>query len=400
MPFQLCRGRLRLNHPSWLNLHLGTFHKQTTKVAGRRHPGITASVSPRHLDTTACELTGSFPSITDSDNMSDFLCLSTDVGLWDTSTKATWGLLDFCLMVMQFQVHTIMQTQLTALSQAGALGDAEKPQWDMVFVLIVPSLAIGCEWVFGLTAMWVHPHQACLPTWGEAAKKLMLLADKSPNWPYAYAQMNDAVAHMHFSSEGHIGVMTDSIRNMNACSCLDQWQMWKLLQCGGQVVCPEGLNGGLEALLFDFEELPLWNMATTDEPTWDLPLIEVDLRSVGPEVTNTTPLSGHQTSLWYCCGLQPTPPGGLGMAAVDFPHNLTPHLSALHAWKEAAICNLGGSALHQSRRFTHPGGDRLGHPWSDGHLFTGVPHMQSHQKTSLASSKSVTHHPCLSCQSL
>ena len=59
---------------------------------------------------------------------------------------------------MQFQVHTITQGQLTALSQAGAWGDMEKPHQDMAFLLIVPSLAIGCKQVFGLTAVWTHPH--------------------------------------------------------------------------------------------------------------------------------------------------------------------------------------------------------------------------------------------------
>ena len=53
---------------------------------------------------------------------------------------------------------------------------------------------------------------------------------------------------------------------------------------------PWGLNGGLKALLFDFKELLLWNVVTTDEPTQDLPLIEVDLSGMEPESTNTTPL--------------------------------------------------------------------------------------------------------------
>ena len=56
----------------------------------------------------------------------------------------------------------------------------------------------------------------------------------------------------------------------------------------GWVVCPEGLNGGLEALLFNFEELPHWNAATADEPTQYPPLIEVDLSGIEPEATNTT----------------------------------------------------------------------------------------------------------------
>ena len=75
---------------------------------------------------------------------------------------------------------------------------------------------------FSLTAVWVHPCQAHLPTLTDAAQKLMLQADEGPNWPYAYTWMNDAMAHMPLSSEGHIGIMTDSIRSMITCSCLDQ----------------------------------------------------------------------------------------------------------------------------------------------------------------------------------
>ena len=85
--------------------------------------------------------------------------------------------------------------------------------------------------------------------------------------------IHDTMAHMPLSSEGHIGIMTDSIPSTNACSHLDQLRVQKLLQCRGQVVCHEGLNGGLKALLFDFKELPLWNLATMDELAQDPPLI-------------------------------------------------------------------------------------------------------------------------------
>ena len=102
----------------------------------------------------------------------------------------------------------------------------------MAFVFIVPSLAVGCEKVFGLKAMWAHPHQACLPTLADATQKLMLLADEDPSWSYAYMWMNDAVSHTPLSSEGHIGIMTDGIPSANACGHLDQLQVWKLLLGG------------------------------------------------------------------------------------------------------------------------------------------------------------------------
>ena len=131
---------------------------------------------------------------------------------------------------MWFQVCAIMQTQLATLSKAGAWEDAEKPQQDMAFVLIAPSLAIGCKQVFGLTAVWAHPCPAHLPTLVEAAWKLIMLADEGPNWPYAYMWMNDVMAHMPLSSEGYVGVMTDGLPSLNAYSHLDQLQVWKLLQ--------------------------------------------------------------------------------------------------------------------------------------------------------------------------
>ena len=55
-----------------------------------------------------------------------------------------WSL-NFCPEVTWFQVCTITQGQLTALSQAGVRGDVEKPCQDMAFLSIVLSLAIGCE---------------------------------------------------------------------------------------------------------------------------------------------------------------------------------------------------------------------------------------------------------------
>ena len=165
--------------------------------------------------------------------MSEFLLLCADSALWDSTTTATWGFLDFCPKVTQFQVHIITQGQLATLSQVGAWGDAEKPHQDMAFLLIVPSLAIGCKWVFRLTAMWMHPHQVYLPTLADVVLKLLLLADEGADWSYAYIRMNDAVAHTPLSSEGHIGIKASDLPSWNTCGFLHQLHMLQLLQCRG-----------------------------------------------------------------------------------------------------------------------------------------------------------------------
>ena len=89
--------------------------------------------------------------------------------------------------------------------------------------------------------------------------------------------MNNALAHVPLSSEGHIGIMTSDLPSWNTCSCLHQLYMWQLLQCGSQVVCLDGLNGGLEPLMFNFKELPLWNMANVGESSRDQSMMDVDL---------------------------------------------------------------------------------------------------------------------------
>ena len=156
---------------------------------------------------------------------------------------------------------------------------------------------------------------------------MILLAHEGPNWPYAYMQMNNAMAHVPLSIEGHIGVMTDGLPSTNACGCLDQLQVWKILQCGGQVVCPEGLNGSLKAMLFNFEELPLWNVATVNEPTQDPPLIEVDLNSMEPEAPFSTgiedPLSlnlrGALEQLWQASPATPSSPSQYITSRIQLP---------------------------------------------------------------------------------
>ena len=164
-------------------------------------------------------------------------------------------------MLTTFHMWVIMQAQLIALSQAGAWGNIEKPRWDMAFLIIVPSITVRCERVFSLTAVWAHQHQVHIPTLPEAASKLVLLADVSKIWPYSFVWLNDAMAQVPLSDEGHVNAMMDDTPSADAHIQLHQLQVCKLLQHGEKVVCLEGLNRDLDALQFTFPELPLWDAA-------------------------------------------------------------------------------------------------------------------------------------------
>ena len=99
--------------------------------------------------------------------------------------QVLWGSHDICPSLSHFQVAQVTQQELSALSHAGAWGDLEKPQHDMAFLLIVLGKAMGEEMAFRLMTVWMHPHQACLSSLDEAARKLTLPIDLGDNWAYA-----------------------------------------------------------------------------------------------------------------------------------------------------------------------------------------------------------------------
>ena len=195
-------------------------------------------------------------------------------------------------------VPTLTHTQLTNLCQAGAWGDVEKPQHNIAFLMIVPSTNIGGKQIFGVTAVWAHPHQGPLNRLGEAACKLALLIDDGPDWPYACICMSSTAHHTPLLDAGHLDTMTDSVWSVNMCSHLHQLQTWKLLQHGEQVVFPKRLNRELKACHFSFPELLQWDTATAGRSTGELLPIEVILGGVQHESMLTTPpppASHHDT---------------------------------------------------------------------------------------------------------
>ena len=124
-----------------------------------------------------------------------------------------WGLHDFCLTITSFQVQLIMQAQLNtpSLSQTAKWGNAKNPWLQMVFLLIVPSLDMGCKQAFGLVAVWAHPCKACYATLAEAGHKLTLLIDGSADCVYAFIQLDKESFHAPLSTEGHLSATTDSM---------------------------------------------------------------------------------------------------------------------------------------------------------------------------------------------
>ena len=178
-----------------------------------------------------------------------------------------WGCHNICPSLSHFQVTEVTWPELSALSHAGVWGDIQKPQCNIAFLLIVLGKTVEGEMAFRLVVVWMHPHQACLPSLDEVSRKLTLLIDIGDNWAYAFVWLNKGALHVTPSNKGHISTMIDWVPSRSACRHLYQLGVHKLLQCGDQIVCPEGLNGGFEPVVLSLPKPPLCNMSIPSRPT-------------------------------------------------------------------------------------------------------------------------------------
>ena len=244
-------------------------------------------VSPRHLGTTACKLTNPFSFIAEQ-----YAWFCGPLHRYQTLGPGNQGKVGVTWLLLHINNLSFVSNHTSMADQPfsdEAWGDVEKPRQDMVFLLVVSSITLECEWVFGLMVVWAHPHQAHFETLEDAAHKLVLLPDVSADWPYTFEWLNNTISYEPLTNKGHISTMTDSVPSMDAHGWLHQLQIWKLLQHKGKVLCPEGLNREVEALQFTFPELPLWDVTMPSKPFWEPLFLEVDLCSTQPEgVTPTT----------------------------------------------------------------------------------------------------------------
>ena len=175
----------------------------------------------------------------------------------------------------------------------------------MAFLLIVPGKTIKGEMEFGLAMVWVHPHQPCLSSLDEVARKFTLLINLSDNWAYTFVWLSEDAQHVPLSNEGHLSAMVDGVPCRSACGHLCQLEVCRLIQCGDQVVYPKGLNGGLELLWTSLSGSLIWGMDVLGKPAHEPSFLLVDLswvtqgdcmpKAPAPHRISTPPSPSHIT---------------------------------------------------------------------------------------------------------
>ena len=113
----------------------------------------------------------------------------------------------------------------------------------MTYLLLVPDQVVEEERRFGLVAAWIHPCQAHLPSLDEAVRKVTLLINTGEDWTYAFTQLIEDSQHIPLSTARHISAMIDGASSRSTCGHRSHLEVCKPLQCGVEMVYPEGLNG-------------------------------------------------------------------------------------------------------------------------------------------------------------
>ena len=203
---------------------------------------------------------------------------------------ATWGSLDICPPLTQFQVVEITRVGLSAISHAKVWGDPKRPKSDMAYLLLAPNQVVEEERRFGLVAVWTHPCQAHLPSLDEAVRNPALLINTGEDWAYAFMQLNEDSQDIPLSTTRYISAMIDGTPSRSACGHLNHLEVCKLLQCRVEVVYPEGLNRGLELMWVSLPKLPIWDLDSHLGPFHKLMLLQVNLPRIAPQ-WSLTPIS-------------------------------------------------------------------------------------------------------------
>ena len=148
---------------------------------------------------------------------------SRDPALWGKLTQMLWGFHDICPPNMIPGERCDLIRTLSPIPHRG-MGDTEKPQCNMAYLLMVLGKTIEGEMAFGLATVWAHPHQVCLSSLDEAVRKLTILINIGDNWAYAFLQLNEGALHLPLPNKGHIGTMINGSLSRKPVGISTNWK--------------------------------------------------------------------------------------------------------------------------------------------------------------------------------
>ena len=201
--------------------------------------------------------------------------------------------------------------ELISVSSFKVWGNIQSPHCDMAYLLVCLGNTTE-ERQYGVSLVWVNPHQTRTSTMEEAVEKLATCPSSGADWPYVLAQLYEGSGHVPLPKDKHLGILPQGEAERTSCGWISQLDVCQLLSAGPQVVYPTGLNRHREPIIITLPEPLSSSMSVIAS---EHPYLEIDIPpnqiprfcllarfpSSRQLICTTLPQSRRQ----YCCRSQP-----------------------------------------------------------------------------------------------
>ena len=152
-----------------------------------------------------------------------------------------WGNLNICphLNYLELLCHT--SGELLSISSLKIWGDAQEPHNDMAYLLVCTGDTSEAQ-NYGMSLVWVSPHQVQASTMEEAVGTLSTYISSGPDWLYALAQLYEGSSHTPLHRDKHLGILPQGKAEESPYGWTSQLEVCQLLSTRPRVVYPVGLN--------------------------------------------------------------------------------------------------------------------------------------------------------------
>ena len=108
---------------------------------------------------------------------------------------------------------------------------------------------------YGMSLVWVGPHQVQVSTMEEAVETLSAYISSGPNWLYVLMQLYEGSSHTPLPKGKHLGVLPQRKVEASPYGQISQLKVHQLLSAGPQVIYPVGLHGDNKLVMITLPEL-------------------------------------------------------------------------------------------------------------------------------------------------
>ena len=153
-----------------------------------------------------------------------------------------WGNISICPHLNCLELPCHSPTELILVSGFKVWGDIKNPHCNTAYLLV----CIGDtkeEIQYGVSLVWVSPHQARTATMEEAVKKLAACTSNGSYWPYVLVQLYEGSDHAPLPKGKHLVILSQGEVEETSSGWISQLDICQLLSAGPKVIYPFSLNG-------------------------------------------------------------------------------------------------------------------------------------------------------------